>query len=113
LTRTLGMFRAGYLAPEQVVEEVHTAAESLLREAVGPSGSFAEMTERAHAADYLSHEMYEAFIELKDRRKGAKHRGQGIEPMVALDVVNRAVRGLQALLMAMASVPEADETRGP
>jgi hypothetical protein len=101
LTRTLGMFRSGYLAPEQAVEEVHTAAETLLREAVGPAGSFADKAQRAHDAGHLSHEAYEAFIELKDRRKRAKHQGQGIEPVTALDLVNETVRGMQALLLAV------------
>jgi hypothetical protein len=36
LTRALGLFRA---AAEQAIEEVHTIAEALLREAVGKKGS--------------------------------------------------------------------------
>jgi len=101
LTRTLGMFRAGYLPPEQAVEELHTATESLLREAVGKAGSFPDKVERAHAAGYLTHEMYEDVLAMNKLRVKAKHHGQSIPADVAMGVVNAVARACQALLLAL------------
>jgi hypothetical protein len=105
LTRTLGLFRLGYVSPEQAIEEVHTAAESVLSEAVGRSGSFAERAMRAHEVEYLSHELYADLIDLKDRRKYLKHRGQSIDDGTAVEVVNLAVRAIQTLLHVIAQRP--------
>jgi hypothetical protein len=102
LTRTLGLFRAGFLAPEQVVEELHTVTDSLLREAVGKTGSFPQRIERAHAAGYLTHEMYGDVLDMNKRRVRAKHHGDSIPTDAAVPLVNLVTRACQALLVAVA-----------
>ncbi len=74
----------GEIAPEVVLEELHTACELTLEELVNKRAkklSFAELTEKAHIDGHLEkqwatdHDPVALLTSLKDLRKDVRHRG--------------------------------------
>ena len=84
-TNALSLYLQGRLKPHQVAEEAHTALEILMKEALGSAShgqSFAAMVRLAAARDYFPTRIEGPLISLKDYRRSAKHKGQGISHQV-------------------------------
>jgi len=82
-SRLLVLYHNGHVAPVHLAETAHTAIETLLRRVLGRDSrerSFEAMAHDAAKRGYLTAEAVEPILELKDVRRDAKHRGQGIRP---------------------------------
>jgi hypothetical protein len=87
----------------QVLEEAHTTTELLLRTALGVKTlSYAQMAERALERGWLDIEQHKLLLQLKNARRGVKHRGQGVSPMTSYDLVMNAVECSHILLAQIA-----------
>lgn len=83
-SRLLILYHNGEVAPVHLCEAAHTAIETLLRQALGRDArgkSFEGMTRAAAGRGYVKSTCVEAILELKNLRRGAKHRAQGIRPV--------------------------------
>lgn len=90
---------------EQVVEEAHTATELLMRAAVGREGprfSYAQMAAEVQRRGWLSQEQHDKLIELKQARRGVKHRGQSVKTMGGYELVMNAVNCCHQLVARVA-----------
>lgn len=102
LTESIIAFENGDLGAPQILEEIHTGMEWLMKELIGSSAkrlSYAEMAQKLRDEGKLSPELCDVIIEMKDLRVGAKHRGQhvsrenvyaALEP--SIEAIHRLVR---------------------
>lgn len=80
-TTSLTTYHQGKLRPHQIAEECHTVIELLLRENLGANAkgrSFEGMVHLAFEGGLLDRALVAQLIELKNDRRDAKHKGQGI-----------------------------------
>lgn len=80
-TRALIMYHSGLLPPAQIAESAHTVLEILLK-GVLPAhqrgDSFQALVNAAITAKYIPGDVEGPLLELKNIRRDAKHRGQGV-----------------------------------
>jgi hypothetical protein len=101
LTLTLVSYDLRRVSPSQLGEEIHTVLELLLRESIGASGkeaSFGSLVHMAQSQGMLSEEIAVSILELKSRRRDAKHRGQRITEAKVDSVFPDVLAAVHALL---------------
>lgn len=105
LTNALTLYHQGRLRPHQIAEDLHTCLEMLLREVLGSDAEERSFEEKVHLAvqsRLLDRRLVGPIIKLKNHRRDAKHRGQGISCELvdsllpsALSAVHRLTRLLR------------------
>lgn len=104
LTRVLAQHIAGRVAVRTVVEEVHTGLEHVMRAYLGRRAagmSYAEMVDALAADGIASAEQAEAIKALKDARRDAKHRAQGVRASDLSPGISAAVSVIHRTLVAL------------
>ncbi len=115
-SRVLVLYHNGHLAPVHLAESAHTAIETLLRRALGRDSrgkSFEAMAHRAVKRGYLTAESVGSILELKNIRRDAKHRGQGIRPQKLERLLEPILRGCHELTRAMRRERRPEQTSRP
>jgi len=80
-TEALTLYHQGRIVPHQIAELSHSALELLLKNALGPESkgqSFESMVRSAAEKQLLDTGLVNPLVHLKNLRRDAKHRGQGI-----------------------------------
>jgi len=95
------LFWLGFVPATHAVEEAHTAVEVVLKQALGKPksrGAFFELVAEAKDRGLVTAEQHDELIELKDVRKGIKHRGHGVSIEVADKLMDQTTEVVQVLL---------------
>jgi hypothetical protein len=94
LTRAISLYLSGGIDPETMLEELHTAVETLLKEALGAEAKgrvFADLVKAGQERGWYRQVVAERLLAMKDHRKLVKHHGQGVSDStvdeIMLDVV--------------------------
>lgn len=98
-TAALILAHNGRLSASQLLESAHTSLELLMRSALGSViGSFETLVTASVEAGLIGTEQASELLALKDYRKKAKHRGQGIKMEKAWQLAAAAVKASHQLL---------------
>ena len=84
-SNSLTLYYQGRILPHQIAEDAHTIIELLLRDVLGSSSnklSFEEKVQSAEDKGCFDQKLAVALVQLKNLRRDAKHRGQGISNKV-------------------------------
>ncbi len=93
-TNALSLYHQGRIKPHQIAEEAHTALELLMKEVLGSDAkgeSFAGMAHLVGEKQYVEPHLVGPIIRLKNHRRGAKHKGQGVSYRVMDEVLPAAL----------------------
>lgn len=106
LTHALIRFHNSQVPASSLVEELHTSVEALSRALIPKSersGTFAAVFARAASSAGLTEAQKATVLQLKDKRRGAKHRGQQVsaqwlnrnlrDTLDAIQLLAKAIRG--------------------
>ena len=94
------LYAAGQLDATIMLEEAHTAVETMLRDYAGKgggAGTFAQLVGAASTGGIIDRDLHDQLIELKDLRRGVKHQGRGIDADRVTPLVYAALQTCQRI----------------
>lgn len=107
LSDTSGMlllWRSGHASPPMLVEQLHTAAEVALKRAIGAPNrdvTFANLVSTAEERQIISTKQATALHRLKNQRRDAKHRAQGVGARGLNETVQLVVSALHNIAVVL------------
>lgn len=105
---SLVMYHNGLLAPASLAEDAHTAAELLLKAVLlrdSRPDSFEGLVKSAITAQLLQGYLEQPLLELKNLRKNAKHRGQGVSAKRLNELLPSILSACQTLASTIRNLP--------